>query len=123
MTPTIAPIKPNTGVSKFKNVPSVVKTATMSSTFFTVSVCSVMSTFPSPKAFVNPRIWILGGFFARQFLLHPFHTGAEGVAAFAALWLRSFQARLPGVRLVVGSPTFGVQAAFLGFPFLASPCW
>ena len=83
----------------------------------------LMSAVPRPQAFVNPRIWILGGFFARQFLIHPFHTGAEGVATFAALGLRSFQPRLPRIRLVVGSPTVGVQAAFLGFPFFASPCW
>jgi hypothetical protein len=83
----------------------------------------ITSTFPSPQAFVNPRIGVFCGLRACQLLLHALHTGAEGVAAFAALGLRSFQARLPGVRLVVGSPTFGVQAAFLGFPFFACPCW
>ncbi len=32
-----------------------------------------------------------------------------------------FQPRLAGVGLVVGSPTLGVQAALLGFAFLALP--
>ena len=80
-----------------------------------------MSALPSPQALVDPRVGVFGRLLAGQLLLHAFHPGAKRVAAFAALWLRSLQAGLARVGLVVRRPPFGIQAALVGLAFFACP--
>ena len=86
-----------------------------------------MSTVPSLEALVYTAVRVFGGLGTRQLRLHARHSGAEGLSpccVFLCLWTWSggLRTRFPGVRLVVGGPTFGVQASALGFPFLARPC-
>ena len=79
-----------------------------------------MSTIPGPKALVDATVGVLLGFFPSQLRFHAFHSGAERVAAFAALGLRGLQVH--ALLFGRGSP-LGVEATIRILAFLALPCW
>ena len=105
------------------SVPTTVSIDKASTTCLAVSECSLISAVPCPQALVNTRVWVFGRLCAGQLLLHAFHTSAERVAAFAALWLWSLQTRFAGVCFVVRGSSLGVQATLLRFAFFPLPCW
>ena len=103
-----------TAGKKSTSVPNTVTTDSASTACLVDSeMGELISTLPRSKALVYTTVRVFGGLGTRQLGLHPRHSGAEGLSpccVFVGLWIwgGGLQARLAGVRLVVGGSPFGV---------------
>ncbi len=81
-----------------------------------------MSALPRPKALVDAGIRIVCGLAAGQLLLHPAHTGAEGVSSRPTFGLRTLEvsARSAVVRSPpeLAEPACGILVLRLKLEFL-----